>query len=244
MFDNFLKVTIKYLLKLQKNFILNRIISKLLDYIKEGAIKTRYGYYIYFKATNPVPTSMRKAAILGIYEMDYLTVLKRLVEPGDFVIDGGAHEGYVSLLMSGVVGKDGRVFSIEPNIENLNYFRQNVKLNNAKNIVLIDKAISDMPSKSVFYCNEDEGEEGSLIPFSYHFGTKKSVLVDVDTLDNLFYKPEYTSRIKLLKLDIEGNEFKAIMGAKRIISECKPHIAFEVSLTYWAYLDTSIDVLF
>ena len=77
-----------------------------------------------------------------------------------------------------------------------------------------------------------------------NFKNKKSVVVDVDTLDNLFYKPEYTGRIKLLKLDIEGNELKAIMGAKRIISECKPHIAFEVCLTFWAYLDTSIDVLF
>ncbi len=238
-----LNIIIRYLLRLPSNFIIDGIIWRLLDYVKESVVKTRFGYYIRFRTTKPIPTNIRKNVILGRYEKDYLSMLTSLVEPGDHVIDAGAHEGYVSLLMSGVVGNDGRVFSIEPNQENLAYLRDNIKVNSIENIEIIDKAISDSISESAFHYDDDGGAWGSLLDFPY-LQARKSATVDVDTLDNLFCKPEYINRLKLCKLDIEGSEMKAIMGGQRVISECKPHVAFEVNLTYWAYHDVSIEVLF
>lgn len=211
--------------------------------VEEAPIKTRYGYSIYFRRTGSSATNIRKVVILGRYEKHYLNMLTKLVEPGDYVIDVGAHEGYVSLLMSSIVGNSGRIFSIEPNVENLEYLRHNIKDNSIDNIYIIDKAISDNISKSTYYYNNDKGTEGSLIQFPY-LGTRKSLTVDIETLDDLFCQTDYANRIKLIKMDIEGNEMKAIMGGNKLISECKPHIAFEVSLTYWAYLDVSIEVLF
>ena len=52
MLDTFLKIAIKYLLKLPNMRIIDGGISKLLDYIKEGVIKTRYGYSIHFRVTS------------------------------------------------------------------------------------------------------------------------------------------------------------------------------------------------
>jgi hypothetical protein len=37
---------------------------------------------------------------------------------------------------------------------------------------------------------------------------------------------------------------KAIMGGTRLITEYKPHVAFEISLTFWAYQSVSIETLF
>jgi len=243
MYHNFLNIIIKYLLKLPKNPITDMITSRLLSYFKRGVIKTRYGYFIDFRVTNRLSTAIRKATILAKREDDYLSILTKLIEPGDYVIDAGAHEGYISLLMSSVVGNSGRVFSIEPNTENLAYFRNNIELNSIENIYIIDKAISDNISISPFYYMDDAGAWGSLSRHP-HSKTIKKAMVDTDTLDNLFYKPEYINRIKLIKLDVEGNEMKAIMGGEKLISKCNPCIGFEVSLTFWAYVPLSIEVLF
>lgn len=241
--DTFIKIVVQSLLKLPNVPIINGGIGKLLDYIKDGVVKTRCGYRIHFKVTSPPATAVRKAVILGIWEKSYLNVVTRLLERGDYVIDAGAHEGYISLMMSRIVGDTGQVFSIEPNPENLEYLRQNIKLNHADNIHIIDKAISDTPSKSDFFYDDDGGAWGSLIRFPY-YQTRKTMTVNVDTLDNLFYRSDYIGRIKLCKLDIEGSETKALIGGKNILSEYKPIISFEVDLTYWAYQDVSIEVLF
>jgi len=153
----FLRTIIEWLLKFPKNCIIDLAISKLLNYIKEAPIKTRYGFRIHFKVTSTPPTGIRKEVILGRYEDSYLDMMARLVEPGDYIIDGGAHEGCISMFMSRVVGNNGRVFSIEPNPENLNFIRRNIELNSIKNIVVIDKAISDKSSKASFFYDDDRG---------------------------------------------------------------------------------------
>ncbi len=211
MYHNFLKIIIEYLLKLPKNPITDLVASRLLSYFKQGTIKTRYGYYIDFRVTNRLPTAIRKSTVLAKREEDYINILTELVEHGDYVIDGGAHEGYISLLMSGLVGNNGMVFSIEPNVENLEYLRRNVELNAIKNISIIDKAIGDNVSKATFHYDNDTGAWGSLTHFP-HFKTRKEVIVDVDTLDNLFYETGIANKIKLIKLDTEGNELNALLG--------------------------------
>jgi FkbM family methyltransferase len=236
-------MVVELLLRLPKNMILDNFIGWLLTYIKESPIRTRYGFYLYFKRTGVFATDLRKAVVLGRYESLYLTILRRLIKSGDYVIDVGAHEGYVSLLMSRVVGQHGRVFAIEPNKENVSYLRKNIDLNQLKNVVVINKAISDERCNIPFYYNKDEGAWGGVIHFSY-FQTKEMAMIEADTLDNLSSAYNVTNKIALCKLDIEGNELKALLGAERIISDSKPHIAFEVSLTFWAYLSNSIDVLF
>jgi len=237
------RLIIRFLTGLPDNLISNVLLTRMLGYVKDEVLKTRYGYSIHFRVTSPGPTSIRKQAVLGVYEKPYLSVLTKLIEPGDYVIDVGAHEGYVSLMMANKVGNSGRVFSIEPNPENLKYLYDNTRINSSKNVSIIPEAISDTKSQAVFYYTDDGGPYGSLINFS-HYKTSKSVSVQTDTLDNLFYKPEYANRIKLCKLDIEGNEMKAIMGGTKLITEYKPHVAFEVSLTFWAYQNVSIETLF
>jgi FkbM family methyltransferase len=241
--ETFLKIAVNCLLKLPNVRIINGGIGILLDYIKDGVIKTRYNYRIHFRVTSPPATAVRKTVILGMWEKSNLNVISKLLKRGDYVIDAGAHEGYISLFISSIVGDSGRVFAIEPNPENREYIRQNIELNHATNIQVIDKAISDTPSKADFFYNDDGGAWGSLIRLPI-FQTRKTMTVNVDTLDNLFYKSDYARRIKLCKLDIEGSETKALMGAKNILSEYKPIICFEVNLSFWAYQDVSIQVLF
>lgn len=49
-------------------------------------------------------------------------MIRKLISPNDYVIDIGAHEGYFSLFMASIVDKEGKVFSIEPNKENVSVY--------------------------------------------------------------------------------------------------------------------------
>ncbi|GAI46149.1 unnamed protein product, partial [marine sediment metagenome] len=181
---------------------------------------------------------------MGTHELPYLMMIKRILCAGDYVIDIGAHEGYFSLFMSPLVGKSGKVFAIEPNPENLYFLHRNAEINSEHNIQVMGKAISDKKRRARFFCADNMGPWGSLTDFPYFktwFKTKKTIEVDVDTLDNLF--ANVNQKIKFLKIDTEGNELNVFLGAEKLLSEHKPHICFEINLILWAHLNSSIDIM-
>jgi len=219
----------------------HRFIFLLLDHIEEGPVKTKYGYRIHFKNTNKRATEFRKHVVIGWYSYWEMNILKEFIASGDCVIDVGAYEGYFSLFMSRLVGGKGKVFSVEPNKENRYFLTRNIEYNSAANITTIGKAISNEKTRKDFYYSEGVGDGGGLINFSY-FPERRTVTVDVDTLDNMFGDCE--KRINFIKIDTEGNDFNVLRGAEQILSKHKPVVCFETSLTFWAHLDISIDRLF
>jgi FkbM family methyltransferase len=244
--NRFFKIVIELLLKLPKTRLkyLDGPSFLLLNFLENGPIRTRYGFYIYFSRIGKDLVRYRKSVVLGRYEDSDMSVLKKLLDPGDMVIDGGANEGYVSLFLSQIVGDNGKVFSIEPNEENLDYFRKNIELNSIKNIVVIKKALGDKCSDIPYYCNADEGAAGSVIKSVFPDSPQKVIMAKGDTLDNISCEYNVIDKISLIKLDIEGNELKAFLGAERLLSTSRPHLLFEVNLTIWSHLPESIDTLF
>lgn len=212
------------------NPILARAIQEVAYYLQDGPALTRYGYWIDYTKTGRFATTLRTLVISGSYERPYFEMLKRLMKPGDIALDVGAHEGYVALWLSKLVG--GEVFAVEPNPENLMFLRNNIKLNPETNIKVIEKAVSDEKGRTDFYCSPDAGANGSLIPFSYF--SENRIEVEVDTLDSLFGNLE---RLDFLKVDTEGNELKVLMGARQLLERCRPQICFEVNLTFGRILN-------
>lgn len=88
-------------------------IHRLAHHMSDGPVKTRHGYLIDFKRTGLFATSIRKSVISGRYERTYLEVIRKLVNFNDYVVDVGAHEGYVSLFLSQIVG-GGRCLQWSP----------------------------------------------------------------------------------------------------------------------------------
>ena len=63
---------------------------------------------------------------------------------GNFVIDLGANIGYYTCILAKLVGKDGKVFAFEPDPRNLKLLEKNIKVNEYNNVVIVDKAVSDV----------------------------------------------------------------------------------------------------
>lgn len=210
----------------------------MLNNLDDESIKTKLGFVMHFKHTGH-STNLRKQFITGSHERFYLSMLRKIISEGDYVIDIGANEGYFSLFFSTLVGKEGMVFAIEPNRENIWFLKQNITYN-TMNIKVIEKAISDKKTESNFYYEDGMGAWGRLVD-DQSFKNKKIVKVKVDRVDNIFNNIK--KRIKFLKIDVEGNELNVFYGAEKTLSLHKPHLFFEIQSVFWANMNSSVNTM-
>lgn len=135
---------------------------------------------------------------------------KYIPKKGDIVIDCGAHIGYFTVLASKLVGKEGRVIAVEPDLFNRMALKKNIKANNLNNITIIKKGLSNK-----------EGTIGwSVGGIVSQAGKSKIYKVKTTTFDKL-YENLNLNKIDLIKMDIEGAEIKALNGAKNTLKHTK-----------------------
>jgi len=152
--------------------------------------------------------------------------LKRNLDSGDTAFDIGANIGYTSILTSKIVGKNGRVYSFEPINENLVILERNIKLNNCKNISIVNKALSNKHGEAEFVI-PDNGENlsmGSMVWGKKLYNTKKQ-LVKTISVDNDSKLRNLSP--KTIKIDVEGAEGLVMEGIQNLISRCRPYIYIE-----------------
>src|SRR3989344_6832323 len=114
---------------------------------------TVFGKKLFIHLKNdPLSTSLY---YYGEYEPFETNLFQQLIKTGDCVLDIGAHIGYYTLLASGLVGKKGKVFSFEPDPNNLVLLRKNVMVNELSNVVIVNKAVSNVNKRINFYCSSE-----------------------------------------------------------------------------------------
>lgn len=156
--------------------------------------------------------------IWGYYEDSVRSLIKKLLKSGDIFVDIGANIGYFSILSQSIVGKEGQVYSFEPNIEALANLRENARLNNSKNITVIPKATSDYIGTAQFNMGV-ESAFSTLVENPDFMQVKRQVTVDVTTVDEeMQAQIGNLELIALVKIDVEGNEIFTLKGMQKLIS--------------------------
>lgn len=164
----------------------------------------------------------------GEYEGEVVHLFKHLLSPGDSAVDVGANIGLFTLLASRLCGPKGRVYSFEASPEVLGILKHNVRINHASNIVLHECAVGNGDGVVRFHLAESRNMGlGSMR--SLGGSRDRSVTVPVGRLDMLV--PQST-RIKLLKVDVEGAEPMVLKGARGIIERDLPFIVLELTDAY------------
>lgn len=120
----------------------------------------------------------------------------------DIIFDVGAHIGLFSLYASQFC-KKGMIFCFEPIKENYDLLQSNLQLNNLKNVVPYNVAVSNKISAVTIFLNKDESGHSMYSP------TSKSIQVESITLQKIFYDNNI-SKCDLLKLDCEGAEYDIV----------------------------------
>jgi len=173
-------------------------------------------------------TGGNKAYLGSIYENIVAMACRMIPIRRDSVLDAGANKGRHMVNLAEAVCAAGTVYAVEPLPAMLKILKRKIRRRRLRQVTLISKALSDRPGKTSFHYFANKPAYSGLIRRSTYFsdaeGDLRHIQVHVVTLDDLLAKAQ---RLSLMKLDLEGGEFHALLGARQTIIQHQPVILFE-----------------
>lgn len=156
-------------------------------------------------------------------ETDYLfSVLNK----GDIFVDIGANVGLFSLIASRIVGDNGKVISFEPSPITFSRLVENIKLNDLKNIDTRNIGLSNVNDELTFYISKNGYDAWNSFAPSQDNKLEGAIQVSVSTLDAELENIE-KSKIKLIKMDVEGWEKFVLKGGSDFFVNYNPIVMVE-----------------
>ena len=122
----------------------------------------------------------------------------KLIEAGDFVVDGGANIGYCCSLFCKIVGKTGKVHAFEPVLPTYQYLENTVTSQNTlQNYTLNNIGIADKISTETMYMPDGVNGHSSLKNHETTWQANKveEYEINLTTLD------EYLDKLRPEKID-------------------------------------------
>jgi FkbM family methyltransferase len=155
--------------------------------------------------------------ILPFREMDVHEAILGKLRAGDVFIDGGANIGYYTILGSRAVASKGVVVAIEAEGSTADQLVCNLGINRITNVTVVNKAVQNNSAVDTIYLEIDSGIYGmATIAQKKSIKPSKKLKVDATTLDQIC---DVYDRIRMIKLDVEGAEHSALLGAKNTLAK-------------------------
>jgi len=192
-----------------------------------------YNMNIYFKDTNFGHFCLLENDLIsncinnyGYWEQHLYYFYSQFIKSDDIIIDGGENLGFNSIQFA-KLANNGIVYSFEPQPLIYNILTTNILINGATNIIKQYK----------LGLGDGSDEELKMTPLSeQHFSDtcinyggrgltdsdKGEEKVELTTIDNL-----NLPKLDLIKLDVQGFEFKAIKGGEKTIKNNHPLMLIE-----------------
>jgi FkbM family methyltransferase len=182
--------------------------------VKRQVIGTNQGSFF----VDPITQFGNTLLSEGIYEPSMIKTLETLLEPGKVFLDIGANEGYFSVIAARLVGKGGRVIAVEPQSRLVPVVRKNAELNNS-DIEIHSGAISNKEGEAQLLLTPsmNSGATSFVQQTKYQLASEQ---VGVTTLSQLL-RTKGVGEITLMKMDIEGHEYEAILGSPEVFQDGK-----------------------
>ena len=158
--------------------------------------------------------------LYGEFSEGEVDLFRRILRPGDTVVEAGANIGAHTIPIAKHVGPTGRVVAFEPQRIVFQTLCANVALNSLVNVDCRWAALGAEPGEIVVPCLSPDNETnfGGLGLGAYTNGER----VPVTTLDSLAI-----TKCRLLKIDVEGMEKSVLQGAGELIAKCRPIMVIE-----------------
>jgi FkbM family methyltransferase len=153
------------------------------------------------------------------WEPATIALLKSHTSPGDTVIEVGANVGAHTLLLAKLVGPSGTVYAFEPTEYAQGKLRTNMELNpdlKARIVIrseLVTNHAGQTPVRRI----------KSSFPIRSGGTPDEVVGAAAVALDN-----EEFDRVNLLKIDVDGYDFKVLEGAAKLLERFKPYVLIEL----------------
>jgi FkbM family methyltransferase len=167
------------------------------------------------KGARWVPGAGLHSQWLGAFEVGKLQAFADEIRLGDVVFDVGAHVGLYTLLAARRTGPGGRVFSFEALPPNVAGLERHCRLNGADNVEVVHGAVSDRVGTVSFTAGSNT--------FVGHVADEGQYRVPAVRLDD-FVLAQGHPPPRVLKMDIEGGEGAALLGARELLRRHRPVI--------------------
>jgi FkbM family methyltransferase len=153
------------------------------------------------------------------YERDVVALIERLTRPGFTVLDIGANIGAHAVRFSKLVGPTGHVYAFEPMEYAYTKLVRNLSLNNASNTKTLRLALSDaaVAQQQVHFRSSWTTSGRRQDPESS---------VEMRRLDD-WARAEGVDHVDLIKLDVDGFEYRVLAGGRELIARTTPVILIE-----------------
>jgi len=148
-----------------------------------------------------------------------IQVIRSLIEHGETVLDIGANIGFYTDIFSDIVGSNGKVHAFEPDILNYSHLRKYFDKRN--NVSLQQKAISEKTGSLKIFTSKLLNVDHRTYPIEQYESSYNIEAVSID---------DYVAggfKIDFIKMDIQGNELKALRGMEKTLNAFKPILLTE-----------------
>jgi FkbM family methyltransferase len=161
----------------------------------------------------------------GDYEAEMARALCELARPDMVAIDIGAHFGYFTLLLA---GRAARVYAFEPAPANFRALTRTLAINAVNNVEACPLAVSACDGLAVL----EVTRASSICRLRGNSSSEEEEMVralDVQTVSlDSFVRAAGVERVDLVKIDVEGEELRVLLGMQEVVRRWRPAILVEV----------------
>ncbi len=181
----------------------------------------RNGQNISFCVNNESDVIQSCHSRLGFYEEKELDDIALVLPNHGIIVDVGANVGNHVVYFS-KLGRAHTVIPFEPNPSAIEVLKKNIEINNILSRVDLSYIGVGVGKEETYLSLDFALAENNLgaVRLSHESPNSK---IRINTLDNMLInvKPDF------IKVDVEGMELDVLLGAQRIISECRPILYIE-----------------
>ena len=155
------------------------------------------------------------ALTFRIYERNEIAFFKRILEPGQTMLDIGANVGLYTALAGKIIGPAGRIMSFEPDLQSLKYLKETVSKNNLDFAEVINAAASDQWGSARLHVSNSNRGDNRLYANEL---SDESFEVETVRVDDLLMDRGIAS-VDVIKIDVQGFEGQVISGMEKTLKE-------------------------
>lgn len=139
------------------------------------------------------------------------------------IVDIGAQSGLYSIYAKFL--PNSTFYSFEPFPQTFKLLNDNIELNNIQNVKTFNIGLSNKKETTLLNTCKSHNGLHTIGNNVQRFNDIEQITINVDTLDNLFYKQDIP--VDYIKIDTEGWEYYILLGGINTIQKYKPKIQME-----------------
>lgn len=167
-----------------------------------------------------ISNSLRNGKLFEKFLLAYLT---NFVPKNKNVLDIGANIGIWSIVYNTVIAPENKIYSFEPQSKIFDCLEKNVTLNNCKNILTYNFALSNINETMYMNASYDNIDNFGAFAITGKNDNVKQIEIVSKIGDSFQF-----DNIGFIKIDVEGHELEVIDGLKNTIQKFKPVIFIEI----------------